>query len=128
MPLDNDDIKQLIAILQRGLTQNDSDTEEEEDRPVKKTRAKKTPSRGAKKKAAKPKRVNMFDQMAESRMHKEDVVIDKKIRRGTPTLRRDTFKPLRVSCRVCGRTEEIDPSIIEGIDRYKCNKCAISPG
>lgn len=124
MALDNDDIKQLIAILQKGLT-NDT-PEDTTDKPVrKKTRTK---SKQKTVKADKPIRVNMFDKMPESRMHKEDVQIDKKLIKSPPTPRRDAFKPLKIACRVCGKTEAVDPSIIESVDRYKCNKCAISAG
>ena len=122
MGLDNEDIKQLIAILQRGLVDDNAD-----DAPPTPKKTKGRPKDTATKQE-KPKRINKFDQMAESRMHKEDVAIDKKLNRTAPTPRRDPFKPLSVSCRVCGRTETVDPSMIEGIDRYKCNKCASSAG
>jgi hypothetical protein len=126
MGLNNDDIKQLIAILQRGLTQ-DVETIEEDIEVIekpKKTRKKK--ERIAK--VSKSKRINRFDQMPESRMHKEDVAIDRKLQKSPPTPRRDEFKPLKIPCRVCGKTESVDPSMIESADRYKCNKCAISAG
>jgi hypothetical protein len=126
MGLNNEDIKQLIAILQRGLSSDDVDNEQQTEvvKPSTKPRAKaKTTT-----KKDSPKHVNMFDKMPESRMHKEDVEIDKKLTRSAPTPRRDAFKPLKIACRVCGKTESIDPSIIDSADRYKCNKCAISAG
>lgn len=123
MGLNNDDIKQLIAILQRGLTQDETDPDHVT--TEKKTKARK---KSAETKPKKPVRINMFDQMAESRMHKEDVAIDKKLNKSPPTPRRDEFKPLKLVCRVCGKTDAVDPSIIESADRYKCNKCAISAG
>lgn len=122
MGLNNDDIKQLIAILQRGLV--DEVEESEPEKPTKRARAVKP--KEAKK--DKPKRINMFDQMPEYRMHKEDVEIDRKLIKSPPTPRRDEFKPLKIACRVCGKTEAVDPSMIESVDRYKCNKCAISAG
>jgi hypothetical protein len=124
MGLNNEDIKQLIAILQRGLSSDDVANEQEPEvvKPRAKPRAKTTTKKDS------PRRVNIFDQMPESRMHKEDVQIDKKLTRSAPTPRRDAFKPLKIACRVCGKTETIDPSIIESVDRYKCNKCAISAG
>ena len=122
MGLDNDDIKQLIAILQRGLTDNTV----ESDSPTKK--AKKTKKIKTSEVNSKPKRINKFDSMPESKLHKEDVLIDQKLIKSPPTPRRDTFVPIKINCRVCGRTDEVDPAIIEASDRYKCNKCALAAG
>jgi hypothetical protein len=122
MGLNNEDIQQLIAILQRGLAQN----EETDDELV--TTKKKAKTKSTTTKETKPKRINKFDQMPECRMHKEDVAIDKKLHKAPPTPRRDEFRPVRIACRVCGQTEAVDPSIIESTDRYKCNKCSISAG
>lgn len=73
--------------------------------------------------------VNKFDEMLESRMHKEDVEIDKKLRKYDPTPRTRKFNPILAKCRVCGKQEEISPSLLfEGVDRYKCNKCSGSSG
>lgn len=120
MGLDKDDIKQLIAILQKGLsddTDNDEDEEVSEVTPTKKTKPKN-----------KKKYKNLFEQMSESRMHKDDVEIDKKLSKFPPTQRARNYKPIKVKCRVCGRDEEINPSLIESSDRFKCNKCSTSAG
>jgi lysyl-tRNA synthetase class I len=116
MGLNNDDIKQLIAILQRGL----SDDNIEENIPKKKPKAKKQDKN--------QQRKNLFNQMAEFRMHKEDVEIDRKLKKQPPTERTRSYKPISVKCRVCGKSEEINPSLIESIERYKCNRCCTSPG
>lgn len=72
---------------------------------------------------------NKFDQMMESKMHKEDVEIDKKLSKYEPTPRVRKFQPVLAKCRVCGKTEEVSPSLLfEGAERYKCNKCAGSSG
>lgn len=122
MGLNNDDIKQLIAILQRGLS--DGTTEEA---PVVKT---KTPKKTKKESGTRSKqqRVNYFDSMKEKELHKEDILIDKKLIKNPPTPRRDKFEPLKIRCRVCGQTEAVDPSMIDTADRFKCNKCAITAG
>lgn len=118
MGLDKDDIKQLIAILQKGLTEDsEDDTIDVGVEPVRK-KAKKTKS----------KKVNLFDTMTESRMHKDDVEIDKKLNKLPPTQRSRNYKPIKVKCRVCGKEESANPSLVESIDRYKCNKCCTSPG
>ncbi|NDB60580.1 hypothetical protein EB001_19350 [bacterium] len=136
MGLDKDDIKQLIAILQKGLVDNndaDTDTDEAVDEspqqesvmPTKKSR----PNRGLKQKSQKKQKFeNKFLEMSESKLHKDDVAIDKKLCKLPPTQRTRSYQQVKVKCRVCGREEEINPVLIESRDRYKCNKCATSPG
>jgi hypothetical protein len=116
--LEPEQIKQLIGILQTLIPSSDKEVN---------TTSKKEP----KKKAVKPKvkkNTNKFDNMPEMHLHKEDIEIDRKLNRFSPTPRRGEFKPLKVVCRVCGKSEMVDPSIIESPDRYKCNKCAIAAG
>jgi hypothetical protein len=120
MGLDNDDIKQLIAILQRGLSE---DTKEEAPKKSKTTKKVKTASNNQK-----PVRPNRFDTMPEKQLHKDDILIDQKLIKNPPTPRREAFVPLQMVCRVCGKTEAVNPSMIESADRFKCNKCAISAG
>lgn len=123
MGLDNDDIKQLIAILQRGLTNGDTEPVENITKKKQSKTRKKT-----QKKTDQPKRQNKFDMMPERAMHKDDVLIDQKLIKSPPTPRREAFIPLKMVCRVCGKTEDVDPSMIESPDRFKCNRCAISAG
>jgi hypothetical protein len=118
MGLDNDDIKALIAILQKGLT----DGETSESGPVKRT---------TKPKVTKPKvrkTTNKFEKMAEFNMCKEDVEIDKKIRKPLPSARNRPFDLVKVQCRICGKKEKVAPSLVESHDRYKCNKCSTGAG
>lgn len=122
MGLDKDDIKALIAILQKGLMDND-DSEEEESRPVAKKRKASAPTKPKKKKTA-----NKFNSMAEFNMCKEDIEIDKKIRKPPPSARNRPFDFIKVQCRVCGKSEKVAPSLVETIERYKCNKCATGAG
>jgi hypothetical protein len=120
MGLDKEDIKQLIAILQKGLSEDIEDEYEENDKIV----VKKQTTR----KSKKPKRKNLFDTMAESTMHKDDVEIDKKLRVQPPTQRSRNYKSLEVTCRVCGKKEKVNPGLVESVERYKCNKCSTSAG
>lgn len=122
MGLDNDDIKALIAILQKGLVEED--TEEEGDIEIVKSRVKKSQPKVSKKK----KSQNKFEKMAEFKMCKEDVEIDKKIKKPPPSARNRPFDYVKVQCRVCGKKDKVAPAIIESIDRYKCNKCATGAG
>jgi hypothetical protein len=117
MALDKDDIKQLIAILQKGLSDEDEDDTIEP--PAKKKVSTK------KKKITKP---NLFEKMSESSMHKDDVEIDRRLRKLPPTERSRSYKPLKVRCRVCNREENVNPSLVESVERYKCNKCSTSAG
>lgn len=118
MALDKDDIKQLIAILQKGLSDDDTSTVEPE--PSK--------PRTRQKRAKTKKSKNLFDNMSESTMHKDDVEIDKRLRKFPPTQRSRNYKPLKVRCRVCGKEESTNPTLVESIERYKCNKCSTSAG
>lgn len=122
MGLDNDDIKALIAILQKGLVEED--TEEEGDIEIVKSRVKKSQPKVSKKK----KSQNKFEKMAEFKMCKEDVEIDKKIKKPPPSARNRPFDYVKVQCRVCGKKDKVAPALIESIDRYKCNKCATGAG
>lgn len=121
MGLDKDDIKQLIAILQKGLVEDGDDIVET--KPTR-TKTPKTKTRSSKK----PKRNNLFDNMVEASMHKDDVEIDKRLRKVPPTQRSRNYKPLKVRCRVCGKEELMNPSLVESLERYKCNKCSTSAG
>lgn len=120
MGLDNEDIKQLIAILQKGLTNDDTDDVEDE----KPKTSKKSISTSKKK----PKHKNLFESMPEKRMHSEDSVIDKKLWKAPPTERSRSYKAINVQCRVCGKQEKLSPALIESVERYKCNRCSTTPG
>ena len=78
----------------------------------------------------KPKQTaNKFDQMMEANLHKEDIEIDKKLKRYDPTPRKRKFQAVKATCRVCGKTESINPSLlVDTPDRYKCNRCSRSAG
>lgn len=114
MGLDNEDIKQLIAILRKGLEEEDIED---------------TPRNNKKKRtSSSEEKDNLFENMPESRMHKDDVEIDKKLNRLPPTQRSRSFVPITISCRVCGKKEKVNPILVESADRYKCNKCSVSAG
>lgn len=125
MGLDDDDIKALIAILQKGLTN------EEIDESSSKSKRKTTPKTASKASTQKKKgRKNKFDNMPEFNMCKEDIEIDKKIKKPPPSLRNRPFDPIKVQCRVCGKKDKVAPSILGSmeVERYKCNNCATGAG
>jgi hypothetical protein len=127
MGLNNDDIKALIAILQKGL-QSDSEEDDEDDNPTQVV--KKSSNKKKSQNKAKPKRVNNFLHMKEKDMHKSDIAIDKKLNKFPPTERSRVFEYLDVKCRICGREERVSPTAIDNKakERYKCNRCATSAG
>lgn len=129
MGLSNEDIQQLIAILQKGLTNNTSkkknkatkteELDEEENTSVMKTKSVKI----------KGNTKNKFLSMGVKDLHKEDIEIDKMLRQSPPTPRTRQFKPVKVTCRSCGKKESVSPSLLhDSAERYKCNKCSGSAG
>lgn len=117
MGLEKEDILALIAILQKGL-----DNDQESNKPKAK---KQKPSN-----KVKPikKHINKFNSMDEFNMCKEDLEVDKKIRKPSPSARNREFDFVNVQCRVCGKQEKVAPMLVEAIERYKCNKCSTGAG
>lgn len=131
MALDKDDIKQLIAILQKGLADDTIDNDDDEESSTAEIEIKpksKAKEPKIKKNTKETNRKNLFDKMSEFRMHKEDVEIDKKLSKHPPTQRSRSFNKIDVKCRVCGREENVNPILVESKERYKCNKCSRSSG
>jgi len=128
MALSNDDIKQLIAILQKGLVSEDTNNENIEPSKPKKTH-KKSALKNKSVKVVESYHDNQFLTMGVKDLHKEDSEIDKALRKFPPTPRTRQFKPIDVVCRSCGKRDKVSPSLIhESADRYKCNKCSSSAG
>jgi|694.fasta_scaffold90203_3 hypothetical protein len=131
MSLNNDDIRQLITILQRGLTDaNHPENVELADTETPKTKKRKG-ANPQKKKSSKDgvSSYNKFDAMPEHNMHKDDSKIDQLLIKYPPTQRSRDFEYINVICRVCGRKESVNPVLVhEAPNRYKCNKCAKVPG
>jgi hypothetical protein len=123
MALEKEDIMALIAILQKGLTDDETELLYEEDTSAKTATKKK---RSARKTKSKP---NKFDAMSERNMHKSDTEIDKKLwGKNTPSDRGRPSSMISVRCRVCGQNQEVSSALVESVERYKCNKCASSSG
>lgn len=132
MNVEKEKIEALINILQSMLVpETKEDMEEGSVSDVvmvdkkKKTTAKTKNKRGK----SRPQFVNKFDSMSERRMHKEDSVIDKKLNIIPPVPRERHFELVEVKCRICGKEEEVSPSlIVDGAGRYKCNNCCTNSG
>lgn len=128
--LDPQQIQQMILMLQAMLPKQEQPVLEDTQPKSKKPRAKKkNASQTPNTVKGKPERVNKFDTMMEARMHKEDIEIDKKLSVLPPVPRARPFEWVNATCRVCGKREKVNPVLItEGVDRYKCNKCAAGAG
>lgn len=130
-------IKQLISLLQGLLPKED--TVVIPNKGKKKPRKAKVgiseddrPNNNIKTKTRTLKQANSYNkflEMPEMSMHKSDTEIDKKLCKHLPTQRNREYKPIKVVCRVCGKTDSINPAILpDSADRYKCNKCSSSNG
>jgi len=123
MGLEKEDIMALIAILQKGLTDDEPELLYEEEAPIK-TRTQK--KRSVPKTKTKP---NRFDEMSERDMHKSDSKVDKLLwGDNKPSARRQESGLVEARCRVCGKTEKVNGALAELGERYKCNKCATTSG
>lgn len=119
------EIQQLIRMLQQMLPKDNEETtsDSEEEFVESKIRTKSIRSDKV------SNRKNKFLDMPEKNMHKADVAIDKKLSINPPTPRNRKFMAVKVKCRICGKEEKVNPSIVpEPADRYKCNNCSTSAG
>ena len=119
-----DQIKSLISILQELLPkENDSNTDIDNKfvSPIKTKISKKLSS---------DTRPNKFTDMPEMNMHKDDSRIDRLLNKNDPVARSRQFTTVNVTCRVCGKQEEIPASLAtaDSKTRYKCNTCSTSAG
>lgn len=123
--LSPEQIQAMIGLLQNMLASTNNPDVSQPNTKVKKPRKKKTESNKTNGKEF----LNKFEDMPEARMHKEDILVDKKLNVQPPVPRTRPFKMINVMCRVCGKKENVSPSLItESVDRYKCNKCSTSSG
>lgn len=123
LTVDADKIETLISVLQSMLSPSEDTTDSVVKEKPKKNRKRTTNNIQTK------TPINKFDSMSEKHMHKNDVLIDKKLNRLPPVPRTRSFAMIDVRCRVCGKEEEISPALlVESKDRYKCNRCSSSAG
>lgn len=120
-------IKSLINVLQSLLdaTSITNSPEKTEEEPVLNSKIKTKGSR----KINKEKTVNKFEKMSEFRMHKDDIEVDKTLAKHPPVSRMREFEMVDVVCRICGKKETVNPSILyDSKSRYKCNNCSTQAG
>ena len=127
-------IKQMIGLLSTLLEavneQNNSDNSPiENTADVNLSDTQPINSRFIRKNNKKENRENKFLAMPEATMHKEDPEIAKKLYKQPPMARNRKNQTVKAKCRVCGKEEKIQSSLIYGgIERFKCNKCSATPG
>ena len=123
---DPEKIKDMIAMLQALLPQT------EDIKPIaKRKNPKAAKSTSTKAKKSQPSTIdssNKFLAMQEMYMFKGDAAIDKKLSKNPPIPRTRQFSSVTVKCRVCGRSEEVNPGLVYDSSRYKCNNCSSSQG
>lgn len=119
MNVEPEKIQALISILQSML---------DPEQPKTKPKITKNKKISGKKTKQKNSFNNKFDSMPEINMHKEDTAVDKKLCIHPPVPRARSLELIQVSCRVCGKKENVNPSILHDSQRYKCNKCSASSG
>ena len=130
-------IKGLIQVLQALLPKEEeskpeSDTIEIADKPNNNRTSNTIKTRGGQKRSKSDDTytTNKFEQMAEFGLHKEDTLVDKALSKFPPVARnREEVQPIQVSCRICGKKEFVNPSLIfDSASRYKCNNCSTQSG
>ena len=120
-----EDLQKLISLLQT-MVDEDSDTKDNNEEPE--SSPMKTRSRKAAESSSRKTNKNKFLSMQEMNMHKEDTELQKKLSKHRPVPRNRGFEPLSVKCRVCGKSDKVNPALADSVDRYKCNACASSAG
>jgi len=123
---DPEKIKDMIAMLQALLPQTEDSKTTTKRKNSKSANA--TPAKAKKSKQTPDNSGNKFLEMQEMYMFKDDAAIDKKLSKNPPIPRTRHFSSITVKCRVCGRSEEVNPGLVYDSSRYKCNNCSSTQG
>lgn len=119
-------IQQIIALLSSLI--DDTETSEPKEQKTKKTPRNKVSRQKRIGRHTESTSSNKFLSMREMHMFKEDVEIDRKLKVMDPCPRTRSYSTIDVRCRVCGRNEKVNPTLVSEPSRYKCNNCARSGG
>ena len=133
--VDTDKLKQLLYAMIETLDgeetpdTEESSTSESIEVPQKKIAAPKSTNPNVRKRQPYGLEENLFLEMPEKNMHKNDVAIDEKLKSSQPIIRNRPAALIDVRCRVCGKEEQVSGQlIVDGVNRYKCNGCAKGAG
>lgn len=121
-------VEQIYKLLMTLVDDENKEVDDKPEEPKTKTKSAKKNNRTSDIKKAKTQSKNKFDSMPERNMFKEDIEIDKKLSVVEPCPRTRSFNTIEVSCRVCGKKENLNPVLVHEPTRYKCNACAKSGG
>lgn len=122
-------IKQMIGLLSALLESTSQDDVVDDEADIQTTTPTKQPSVAKSKKTKKIQRENKFLSMPEVNMHKEDPELAQKLYKQPPVARSRKLQMVSVRCRVCGKQEKVQASLLYGgVERFKCNKCSATPG
>lgn len=131
--VDTDKLKQLLYAMIETLDGDDTQATSEpsakttESKPS--VQAPKSNNPNVRKRQPYGLEENLFLDMPEKDMHKNDVAIDQKLKSSQPVVRNRTATLVDVKCRVCGKEESVSSQlIVDGVNRYKCNGCARGAG
>lgn len=117
-------IEQIYKLLMTLVDEEDDQEQTPQKTESKRTRNKKT----SYSKKNRSQSSNKFDSMPEKNMFREDIEIDRKLSVVEPCPRTRSFRTIEVSCRVCGKTDKLNPVLVNEPTRYKCNNCSKSGG
>ena len=133
--VDTDKLKQLLYAMIETLDGEEtsapeqSSSSEPEEVVQKKPSAPKSNNPNVRKRQPYGLEENLFLDMPEKNMHKNDVLIDQKLKSSQPIARNRPAALIDVKCRVCGKQEQVSGQlIVDGVNRYKCNNCARGAG
>lgn len=126
MEIDKEDLKTLVLLLNKLVEKIDQPEKENTIKQISETKPKRKYTKRSTNEDTNEKlrNKNKFCSMPESTMHKSDVDIDKKLNRFPPSKRERQYSSINVVCRVCGRREDVNPSLVDSTERYKCNRCS----
>jgi hypothetical protein len=122
-------IKQMIVLLSALLESTSQEDVSDDETDTKAETPAQKPTIPRTQKTKKIQRENKFLSMPEVNMHKEDPDLAQKLYKQPPVARSRKLQMVNVRCRVCGKEEKVQASLLYGgVERFKCNKCSATPG
>lgn len=121
-------IEQIVDLLRSLVDEEDTQQKPKPATKKKTTKKKTTRRKSSTAKTDNKESTNKFLSMPEMHMFKDDTLIDKKLQVSDPCPRTRSFDTISVTCRMCGKREEVNPVLVSEKTRYKCNVCASSGG
>ena len=122
-------IQSMINLLEGMLKLQQKASDQSDEETIQPKKKKSGANKGIGRTQKQQKSNNKFENMAEFSMHKNDSEIDKKLSKNPPVARMREFEMVDVVCRICGKKETVNPSLVlDSVSRYKCNNCSTQAG